>query len=89
MVAAVVEGQEVEPVVKVSDSGLVRVEGQAFRFQPGAQLVPDRFGLFAAVAQRHEIISVGHHGRPVTSGVTVLGVTDPGGFLYSLQGDIE
>jgi len=91
VVAADVEGQEVEPVVEVDDSGLVLVDGQTFRLQPGAQPVPDRFGLFAAVAQGHEVIRVGHHGRAAGFGVAVVVVVvaDSGGFFYSLHDDVE
>ena len=63
VVAAYVEGEEVESAVDVGDPRLVLVEGQAPRFQPGAQPRFDLFGLFAAVAQGHEVVGVGDDGR--------------------------
>src|SRR5216684_5419867 len=72
VVAAYVEGQEIEPLLKVDDPCLVLVEGQPSWLQPGAQLLPDRLGLLAAVAQGHEIIRIGHDDWGAGFSVTVL-----------------
>ena len=88
-VAAYIEGEEIESLVKACDSRLFLVKGKSSWFQPGAQLSADRLGLLAAVAQGHEIIRVGDNGRGAGLSVTVLVVACSGGFFHSLHGDIE
>jgi hypothetical protein len=89
VVAADREGQEIEPGIHASDSRLLLVEGKTPFLQPRLQPGDDRLGLFAGVAQCHEVIRVGHNGRAPGFHSAPVVVFDARGGLHSLQRYVE
>ena len=91
VVSADREGQKIEPGVDAPDSGLFLVQGKSPFLKPGAQSGGDRLGLLAGVAQCHEIVRVGDHGR--ASGfhatTTTVVVFDTRGGFHSLQRNVH